>query len=400
MKLFNKLNWREIETRLVCVGIPALGLSILLYHLPQMNPLAHFEIIVFMVVNIFAELLSVVLPTGVTLSMSFPFMICILLLLGPTATMWIFVPGTIISHILMKKAPYKIIFNVSQIANSVLFAGILLPKTFNKIHLTQDIWWILFLVVSLDLLNFIQVIKIICIRDKVSFFKTFKEIWIDDLMTVRPIYYATGIIMAICYQSQGIVGGLLVAAPVLGAFFLLEAQNELKSQTSKANTDALTNLGNRYALTTWWEKRLPQIISESQELSVILIDIDDFKRVNDNFGHDIGDNVLKLVAEIISDCVRRTDCVFRFGGEEFVVLLPESNQTGAKYVAERIRTSIAEAKIPYLDSINLSISAGLSRLTERLIEEEVDIPGELIRRADKAMYLAKQNGKNQIQFYT
>ncbi|AZR74057.1 hypothetical protein BBF96_12020 [Anoxybacter fermentans] len=395
----NNLIWKEIEIKLICVGIPAIGLTILLSYLPKINPLADFNIIVFMVINVFADLLSVVLPTGVNLSLSFPFMICVLLLLGSTATMWVYIPGVVVSHILKKKEPFKIIFNVSQISISVYIAGLFLPDNISNIVLTRDILWILLVVVILDFFNFAQVIKIICINRGSKFFKTFYEIWIHEMATVRPIYYATGIIMAICYQAQGIIGALLVAAPVLGAFFLLNAQNELKSQTSRANTDALTELGNRYALANWWKKELSYIINNSKDLSVLMIDIDNFKKFNDTYGHDIGDEILKLVARTIKKCVRQTDCVFRFGGEEFVVLLPDSNIDNAKQVAERIRISISETKIPHLNNVSITISAGLSHLTSLLIEEENDIPDELIRRADKAMYMAKQNGKNQVQVY-
>lgn len=396
---FDKVLWREIETKFVCIGIPLLGLAILTYHLPTVNPLANYSIIVLMIINVFADLLSVPLPSGVNVSLSYPIMICSLILYGPAATMWVYVPGSLFVQITRKKEPFKVVFNVTQIAIPVFIAGFFLKGGSPEIVITRDILRIFLAVLTFDLINFSQVIKVITLLAGGSFRQALKDTWFQELATVRPIYYASGIIMAVCFQAQGILGGMLVVAPVLGAFFQLSAQNELKSQRSRANTDALTGLSNRYALSNWWQRELPGIINNSKTLSVIMIDIDDFKKVNDRYGHDVGDMVLRQVADILRECVRRTDCIFRFGGEEFVVLLPESDSEGAQQVAERIRSTIQKTQVSHLDHATVTVSAGLSCLTRRIVEEKEDIPSELLRRADNAMYVAKQSGKNQIHVY-
>lgn len=398
--LVDRALWKEIETKLICTGIPIVGLVILLTHLPNVNPLTDFNLVILMAINIFADLLSVTLQSGISVSLSYPIMICTLLLYGPAATMWVYIPASLVTQISKKKEPFKIIFNITQIAVAVYFANLFLGSLEPKIMISEHVWRIIIAVFIFDLLNFCQVVKVITLQVGGSFLQAFKDSWLKEMATVRPIYYAAGILMAICYEAQGILGELLVIAPVLGAFFQLNAQSELKNQTSRANTDALTSLNNRYALASWWERELPSILSNNKTLSVIMIDIDDFKQVNDHYGHDVGDLVLKSVAVILQDCVRRTDCVFRYGGEEFVVLLPESDLTGAKQVAERIRASIQRSKLPFLDNSSITVSIGLSNLTSRVIEEEGDIPNELIRRADNAMYVSKQSGKNQVQIYS
>lgn len=391
--------WKEAEIKLFCTGIPAVGLLILLTHLPSINPLADFNLVVLMAVNVFADLLSVTLQSGITVSLSYPIMICTLLLYGPAATMWVYIPASLFSQVTKKKDPFKILFNITQIAIAIYFASLLLGSLEPRIMISQHIWQIFPAVFVFDLLNFCQVIKVITLHVGGSFLQAFKDSWLKEMAMVRPIYYAAGILMAICYEAQGILGELLVIAPVLGAFFQLNAQSELKNQTSRANTDALTGLKNRHALTSWWEQELPQIISHARTLSVIMIDIDDFKKVNDRYGHDVGDLVLKSVAEILQDCVRYTDCVFRYGGEEFVVLLPGADLNGAKQVAERIRISIQHTRLTCLDDAAITVSVGLSNLTSRVMNEENDIAGELIRRADNAMYVSKKSGKNQVQIY-
>lgn len=396
----NKLVLREIETKLICVGIPTIGLTILLSHLPSLNPLTNVWIVVFMIVNLFADLLSVALPTGIVVSLSYPILICSLLLFGPVGAMWVSIPGSLVTHILKKKEPFKIVYNISQIAISTYVAGLFLPVKLDQIQLSHDLISIALAGVSFDIINFVLVIKIISIQRNRPFWNSLKVSFLE-MSTVRPIYYVTGVIMALCFQAQGFLGAVLVIAPVLGAFFQLNAQNELKNQTSKANTDALTGLCNRHALEDWWNRELPTITDTNQTLSVVMIDIDDFKKVNDTFGHDVGDEVLKLVAETLNDNIRCSDCIFRYGGEEFVVVLPESNSEGSFQVAERIRSSISTTRLPDYD-VHITVSVGLSSLTNRLIEEEQteNIPNELIRRADNAMYVAKQSGKNQIQVYS
>lgn len=394
-----KLLWKEIETKLVCIGIPALGLTILLINLPKLNPLSNPILIFFAAINLFADMLAVVLPAGINVSLSYPILICVLLLFGPSATLWVYIPGLLVTQIKRKKEPFKIIFNLTQAAVAVYAASLFLPHDLTHIILKKDIIWLVLTVFIFDFLNFCQVVKVITIQAGGSFIDAFKESWLQEMQTVRPIYYATGIIMATSYQAQGILGALLVIAPVVGAFFQLNTQSKLKDQTALAHTDALTGLSNRLALNSWWQRELPNIVNGSKALSVIMIDIDDFKKVNDKFGHDTGDLVLKSVATTLQECVRSTDCIFRYGGEEFIVLLPDSNADGAKHVAERIRATIDNTKLPHLGNLSVSVSAGLSHLTTRIIEEKDDIAGELVRRADNAMYVAKQNGKNQVQVY-
>ncbi len=400
LKKLDELNWKNLEKKLICLGVPTIGLALILKYLLAVNPFANLHIVFFMIMNIFADYLAVVLPNGITVSLNFPIMFCVLILFGPEAAVWVYIPGCLITHLTKKKQPYKTIFNITQIAISIFVTSLLLTDYLRPINLTNDWLRLLIAVLVFDLLNSSLVIKIITLINNLNFFSSFKETWVHEMATVRPIYYAAGVIMAISYEAQGLLGTMLVVAPLLGVFFQLKSQKELKNQATKANTDALTGLANRYALDSWWQQELPGIINQSKNLAVIMLDIDDFKQVNDVYGHNIGDEVLKGVATVLRECVRSTDCIFRFGGEEFVVLLPESSVQGAEQVADRIRQCINDLQLPHLEKITLSVSAGLSYLNQRIISEEHDIPDELIRRADKAMYMAKQNGKNQLQVYT
>jgi diguanylate cyclase (GGDEF)-like protein len=123
-------------------------------------------------------------------------------------------------------------------------------------------------------------------------------------------------------------------------------------------------------------------------LSLMMIDLDDFKKVNDNFGHQMGDNVLSVVGRLILDSVRNMDIACRYGGEELVVIMPNTDLTNSLIIAERIRVKIAEYDF---DGFNVTVSIGLSVLDQN--DTEVI---DLVSLADKALYKAKNSGKNRV----
>lgn len=158
-----------------------------------------------------------------------------------------------------------------------------------------------------------------------------------------------------------------------------------------ANKDALTGVYNRSTFEETLNREVKLAHRYKRSLSLIILDIDNFKQFNDEYGHALGDQVLKTTVNNILACVRSTDIVFRYGGEEFVALLSNTSIDGAKLLAERIRKTIEESVVQYDDrTINVTTSLGISELS----------PGEqnasFFTRADKALYEAKKNGKNTV----
>ncbi len=155
-------------------------------------------------------------------------------------------------------------------------------------------------------------------------------------------------------------------------------------------TDSLTGLFNSRYL----HQRLPAEIERANRyrhpLALLVLDCDNFKRINDRYGHLEGDKVLQSLSDVIGHCLRRSDSAYRYGGEEFVVILPEAGNAAALALAERLREMFAEreTRTPAGDMIRCTVSIGIARL----------LPGDseltLIRRADEASYAAKQRGKN------
>ncbi|HEU0071941.1 MAG TPA: GGDEF domain-containing protein [Alphaproteobacteria bacterium] len=173
---------------------------------------------------------------------------------------------------------------------------------------------------------------------------------------------------------------------------LTELKQTLDHMRQEAMTDGLTGIANRRS----FDQSLSVFTRDADRLplAMVMVDIDHFKKFNDSFGHQTGDQVLRLVAQTLVDCVRGQDFAARFGGEEFVILLPNTNLDGAYAVADNIRNKVAAKKITRrstgesLGQITLSLGISLYR------------PGEdvaaFISRADQGLYLAKDHGRNRV----
>ncbi|PKN14057.1 MAG: hypothetical protein CVU67_07625 [Deltaproteobacteria bacterium HGW-Deltaproteobacteria-24] len=157
----------------------------------------------------------------------------------------------------------------------------------------------------------------------------------------------------------------------------------------QANHDQLTGLYNRQKFNDIFTKEMRRCKRYSSFLSVILFDIDNFKTVNDNYGHEAGDDVLRKIANIISVNLRETDSLVRWGGEEFIVLLPETDLQTASSVAEKLLESLSVLTFDFMPE-KITASFGVATLNE------TDSESSLISRADEMLYKAKRNGKNRV----
>ncbi|MBN2107844.1 MAG: sensor domain-containing diguanylate cyclase [Deltaproteobacteria bacterium] len=160
-----------------------------------------------------------------------------------------------------------------------------------------------------------------------------------------------------------------------------------------ATTDGLTKIYNRRHFLELSGQEFDRFKRYGAALSMLMVDVDNFKSVNDTFGHDIGDEALIVLAEIGKNILRKVDVFGRIGGEEFAALLPETDLNGAVSVAERLRQAI-EASCLQTDkgTIHFSISIGAAQATERL-----NTMGDLLKATDKALYRAKENGRNRVE---
>lgn len=158
-----------------------------------------------------------------------------------------------------------------------------------------------------------------------------------------------------------------------------------------SSTDALTRLGNRAAFAETYNREMCFAKRHKSPLTLLVIDIDYFKKINDTYGHLAGDTILVQLAKRLAEYQRNSDIVFRYGGEEFIVLLRDADIQGGKHVAERIRLSVANLPFDVSNkSVEITVSIGVASYSEG------DTGDTLFKRADSALYTAKRFGRNRV----
>jgi len=202
----------------------------------------------------------------------------------------------------------------------------------------------------------------------------------DNIVSQKPILPDTLSAIAIVANELGMA---------------LENAGLYKEAKAASRKDGLTGLLNRLAIDELLAKAFRKAVEEETALSLVMIDIDYFKLFNDQFGHQAGDNILKLIATTLKRLSRPFDHVGRYGGEEFIVVLNDTKLSKALVYAERIRREIAHlgrllaSRFP---GTALTISAGISEYTKNIKNRD-----DLIARADKALYRAKEKGRNRVE---
>jgi diguanylate cyclase (GGDEF)-like protein len=231
----------------------------------------------------------------------------------------------------------------------------------------------------------------------------------------NPIAVAEGIRALICVPLQvqkRIVGVLYLddfkprqfdrekmkLLDVLASFAAMAIYNAKLHNRTKlmAITDALTGLHNHRYFQQVFSQELGRAKRYEKTLGIILLDVDDFKRFNDSYGHACGDQVLAIIGEVISNTLRRVDYAFRYGGEEFVVLLPEAKIDNALQVAERLRERIEKETAALLAGTadnGVTVSVGVACYPDDGLRKE-----DLFNKVDALLYKAKELGKNKVYF--
>jgi len=207
------------------------------------------------------------------------------------------------------------------------------------------------------------------------------------LLELSPeLFSATIVSSQVIWPAFSVISGVFALLS-----FTEEAQFKLKKES---NTDQLTGLANRRSMDYILNQEWARATRHERPLALIMLDVDYFKKYNDHFGHQAGDECLKALANVLQNGVHRAgDLAARYGGEEFLLILPDTDGLNAQRLAEEMCTSIAGLAIPHKQShlSIITVSAGVAVL----VKGNYKNTGELLRAADSALYQAKQNGRNQ-----
>ena len=198
-------------------------------------------------------------------------------------------------------------------------------------------------------------------------------------------------------QSHSLLLGIALMAPALATlgFALLDSERNLDDLKRHANVDGLTGLLNRSAFLREAGQRLEACKASGSACALLMLDVDHFKRVNDDYGHETGDRALRLVADAMTAPLPADALLARCGGEEFVALVAGCDATAAQALANRIRLAVKQATLQVNGlPLELSVSVGVAQLSDS--SDDLSL---LMRRADQAMYRAKQSGRDQVRLH-
>ena len=265
-------------------------------------------------------------------------------------------------------------------------------------------------------------------RDKIQTLKNFPQLgekvlqhysWLLDDIDNRQLCESAALLPLI--RSERIIGALmLISSDVnryqtshgteflqkLSAMTAVAIENCLNQQRLKeiGYQDALTQAYNRRYFDLRFKDEIERCLRNKDDLACMFLDVDFFKKVNDTYGHHIGDLVLIRMVSIIKEQVRACDVVARYGGEEFAVVLPGADINVAREIAERLRINVHNEKhVFYEYELTISVSVGfttLSSLDVTSVHDSEDIAQQLLDHADQALYSAKENGRNQVVIYS
>ena len=321
---------------------------------------------------------------GVTLG--FVFAVACILLFGWEAGVLVASGATTVSHLVGRRPPLRVAYNGAMFALAALASGLAIEpfhddSVFGLLARLAICAFVYNWVVNLVLIS-----AVLAIDSRRPFFKL---MWANVRQTTAPFaLMASASLMLVVLWQRSPALSIALVGPLLAIALYQRSTFKAMRAMRLALTDPLTGLGNHRHFHERLQRELTQAEQERATLSLCLIDIDDFKRINDRFGHPVGDRVLGQIASRL----RQGGEAFRLGGDEFAVLLPDRDEATALETAtsivERLRTMELE------HSERITVSAGLATFPVQGVGRD-----ELIRLADSALYWAKEHGKNRVRIY-
>ena len=322
--------------------------------------------------------------SGVTLG--FVFAVAGILLFGWAAGVLIAAGGPTVAHLVGRRPPLRVAYNGSMFALSALAGGLAIQS----IHENSIYGLLARLTVCAFLynwvVNLVLISAVLAVDSGRSFFKL---VWMNVRQTTAPFaLMASAALMLVVLWERSPALSIALIGPLLAIALYQRSTFAALRAMRLALTDPLTGLGNHRHFHERLQRELTQAERDCATLSLCLVDIDDFKRINDRYGHPVGDRVLGQIAARL----RQGGESFRLGGDEFAVLLPGLGERDAVAVARSIVDRVGAAELEQVGEV--TVSAGVATFPVQGVGRD-----ELIRLADSALYWAKEDGKNRVRTY-
>jgi len=383
-----------VTVRVYQASIGTLGALLMVLLAPAIASAPGWSLLFLTLLYLFFSQFIVILPSGVRVSAAFPIAVTAIVAHGPAAAMWITLPA-VVSYIWTQKfSLLRTFFNIGHFALSIGVGGAIfrvVGGTYGRIVLPYDFIPLILTALGADLANILMVATRVALLERHRVLPVVYRT-IRERKSATLLYHVLAVTMALLYVDRGPYGALVASASLVGLNRYFRVIHEVEEVRLQAVTDRLTRVYNYRFFADWLENSFPALTRLGEPVSVLFVDINDLKIFNDTYGHHAGDLALQQVARVLQSYTRNTDRVVRYGGDEFVVILPKTDTKSAERIAERIRDLLVESRVFIGDrEVPVEISIGVSTYPV-----DTDVPEELVKVADRAMYLAKSKGANII----
>ena len=339
------------------------------------------------------EHLSVRFPNGNSITLGDQVAFAALWCYGYPLAVLSLVPSVLVQFFTKKKALLNSLFNGGQYAISMACASIV-ARAASSVPgghtLSGQVFCVLLMVLTFDAVNNLFVAIAISIDQEHPWVSVFVSIAVTERRNSLVLLYLINMASIHLAIYMGKVGVVFMFAGILALWAQLRFEQELAKKSLEAQTDVLTGLYNVRYLEDWLNRDFPRIASQEAKCSLVFVDVDGLKEVNDSLGHDAGDALLVHLAKVLTSVIRSDDRVVRYGGDEFILICHNADLPEAEGIGQRVLDAIGKAPMFHAGSL---LAYGVS-LGVATFPKHSALGRDLIRMADKAMYLAKKHGGN------
>lgn len=339
--------------------------------------------------------LVVAFPSGQFISLDDPVTFAALWCFGAPMAILTSIPASLLKFFTHKRGLLNCLFNAGQLTLSIVAAGIAAGVLRGFIVKGGGVIEVLVVIAAIavfDLANNGFVSRAISIDQEQPWTSVYRQIMLVERRNSMVLWYFVNVSGVLLSTYMGKAGTLFVFMGVLALWAQMQFEREAARKAVEAQTDMLTGLFNMRYLEDWMNKEFPKVVAQEGTCSLVFVDVDGLKQVNDTYGHDSGDAVLVHLAKVLRSVTRAEDQVIRYGGDEFVVVCQKAGMDEATSIGQRVLEAIKKDPLVHEgNNLYYGVSMGVSSFPKHSAFSR-----DLVRMADKAMYLAKKHGGNMV----